>query len=283
MRQFLGRGFVSVLVLAGFGSVSLAAEQADVMGAQARLAADFPSVQQHVEGGRVTRLYGQPFGFGASAVDSAEDFRLSYAEALGAAAGELVPGGPLWDGRHAQQLMYDPGTGKYKFTLVYYTQHRDGIPVFRADLRLLVLNRVDHPLVLAASALRDLGDFVPAIGVAALRHDLAQEAAWQVVPDLVSFSDLETVIWAGVNGRRDEPTLALTFIADNFGAEDADLPERMLFVVDAVSGELLYQESLIIFEDVSGNVSGMVTEGQMLRISERTTIGPAPSIVPART
>ena len=59
--------------------------------------------------------------------------------------------------------MWDPATGTYKFTLVYYSQYRDSIPVFRADLRLLVRNEEGFPLVLAKSALRPLGAFqVPA-------------------------------------------------------------------------------------------------------------------------
>ncbi len=54
--------------------------------------------------------------------------------------------------------MYNRDNGAYKFTLVYYSQYRDGIPVYKSDLRLLVRNEPDHPLVLAASSLRDLGE-----------------------------------------------------------------------------------------------------------------------------
>ncbi|UCC30408.1 MAG: hypothetical protein JSU86_19685, partial [Phycisphaerales bacterium] len=50
--------------------------------------------------------------------------------------------------------------------LVRYRQHREGIPVFWSDLRLLVRNEPISSLVLTACNLRDLGDFVPVPGPA---------------------------------------------------------------------------------------------------------------------
>ena len=74
---------------------------------------------------------------------------------------DLKPASFLQDNRHTQPLMYDRGTGQYKFTLVYYTQHANDIPVFRADLRLLVRNEPGHALVLANANLRALSEFAP--------------------------------------------------------------------------------------------------------------------------
>ena len=58
-------------------------------------------------------------------------------------------------------VMFNRDTGDYKFTLVYYTQRVGGIPVYQADLRLLVRNESGFPLVLASSGLRDLAGFTP--------------------------------------------------------------------------------------------------------------------------
>ncbi len=254
---------------------AMAAERQETTVARAQLEAAYPGLLQHQEGERITRLYGRPFGYGDSPEAVAEDFRLTHAEALGVEAPDLVPGGPLFDGRRTQGVMYDRQTGEYKFTLVYYTQQKDGIPVFQADLRLLVLNQADHPLVLAASSLRDLGDFVPVVRVAGIDPvQVVADAAWTAQrtdfsgdpivsadPDLINFSEPQMVIWAGAGDQKVDPVLAFTFVADNYGSPNALYPERWQFVVDAATGGIVYQEDLIRFTDVSGNVSGMVTPG----------------------
>ncbi|MCZ6810978.1 MAG: hypothetical protein O7D97_03150, partial [Planctomycetota bacterium] len=113
--------------------------------------------------GRISRVYGAAFSHGASAVDSAEQFRLNHVAMFGVDPAQLAPRGPFPDGHHLQPIMYEPATGEYKFTGVYYSQVKDGIAVFRSRLTLLVRNEPGFPLVLASADLRDLGDFeVPA-------------------------------------------------------------------------------------------------------------------------
>ncbi len=219
-----------------------------------QLRIETPEVQVYKLSQRVTRIYGHAFGFGSSPEATAEQFRLNHAGVLGADAADLRPISLLNDSRHTQPMMYNPATGEYKFTLVYYTQYRDDIPVFRSDLRLLVRNEPDYPLVLASSALRYLGDFSVA-DKNNVNFDLGKSAALAEFPSLTDFTKSRTVIWAGYNDKDAEPRLALEFTGYD------DEPERWLFVTDASTGEILYKENQIIFEDITGHVKGNATQG----------------------
>ena len=227
------------------------------VGAQ-ELARDYPGVGFYATAERVTRIYGTPFGFGDSPEQTAEAFVREHADVFGVAAGDLAPYGPVADGRHTQPVMYERDTGAYKFTLVYFTQTSGGIPVFRAHLKLLVRNESAYPLVLAASSLRDLGGFTATVGV--IDEEAGKDAALKLVPSLLNFTDAELVIWAGVDDMVVAPAVAVVFIADNGMPATAEY-EKWLFVADATSGKILYQENMIISTDVVGNVSGMATQG----------------------
>ena len=234
-----------------------------------RLQADHPQLRAFEHGGRITRLYGAPFAFGSSPEDAAERFCLDNARVLSVEAEDLEPHSLLADARHTQPVMYDEETGEYRFTLVYYTQYRNGVPVFRSDLRLLVLNQPDHPVVMAASALRDLGSFQANSRLGGFSAT-AEQAARNYAPGLTDFTDQETVIWAGVDGEPAEPRVAVTFVGTS------DFPERYLFVIDPLTGEILYSEDQIIFEDVSGTVEGLVTQGRMAEQCEEELAEPMP-------
>jgi hypothetical protein len=216
-----------------------------------------PRARFYQQGGRITRVYGTPMEHGTTSVEAAERFRMKHAAMLGAEAAELMPVSPILRGGNTLPLMHDLQTGEHRFTLLYYTQYRDGIPVFRSDVRMLVGNAADHPIVWVGSTLHRLGDFRPDLAVAAA----PQAAAAMESTGMTNFTSPETVIWAGVEDKAVEPVLAVTFIGDNYGAPMADKPERWLFVADAATGAILYKENLVIMTDVVGNVSGMATEG----------------------
>ena len=222
------------------------------------LRAELPQARVYMTGPRVTRIYGQPLASGTTPVDSAESFRLRHADVFGVAPDELAL--QSLDGGRAltQPVMYDQELGDYKFTLVRYAQQKNGIPVFRSDLRLLMRNRADFPVILAASSLRPLGDFVP--GSAPAEIDPATRAA----TGMESFTEPELVIWAGVDDQVKEPALALSFIGQRGSPEAGDY-EKWLFVADAATGEIIYTEDMIILTDVNGNVSGMSQSGLLLR------------------
>jgi hypothetical protein len=227
--------------------------------ARASLQARFPRVRFYERGSRITRLYGAAFGSGRSPEDTAERFRVRHAALFGVEPDDLDPRGPLADERHTQPLVYDPETGAHKFTLVYFSQRKDGVPVFRSDLRLLVRNENGYPLVLAGSGLRDLGDF-SAADAGRLRSGRARDAALLAAPGLDTFSEPELVIWAGVDDMVVEPRLAVQLIGQGGSPSEPDTYQKWLFLVDARTHAILYQEDQVLKVDVFGNVSGLATE-----------------------
>ncbi len=121
----------------------------------------YPMVSFYERGSRITRVYGAPLGGGSTPAETAECFLWEHAGVFGVVPADLDPRSPLFDERHTQPMMYDKETGKNKFTLVLYTQRKGGIPVYGADVRLLIRNEPGYPLVLVSSSLRDLGAFTP--------------------------------------------------------------------------------------------------------------------------
>ncbi|MDY7109226.1 MAG: hypothetical protein SYC29_11380 [Planctomycetota bacterium] len=209
--------------------------------------------------GRIKRLYGAVFASGASPQRSAAAFLDKNAQLFGVEAGDLRPVGPFPDGRHVQPILYDADTGGYRFTGVYYRQFVDDIPVFRSRITLLVRNEADYPLVLAASDLRNLAGFEPAPGRTRRDAGAGIASAQVIAPELVNFTDPQLVVWAGVDDLPDLPTLAHTFLGDNGYRPGDPAPEKYLFVTDAVTGEILYVENMILNADVEGNVSALAS------------------------
>jgi len=255
------RIFVSSVLIAAIWILPVfASEQSARSEALYRLNTEYPGLKVYSENDQLSRIYGKPFGYGSSPATTAEQFRLNYAELYGVTSEELRPVSALYDGRHTQPVMYNRDTGDYKFTLVYYTQYRGDIPVFRSDLRLLVLNENNYPLVLAASSLKDLGEFDASMG-AAVNENLAYSAAKSFNSELVNISDPKLVVWAGYSEEIiDQPRIAIEMVADNGLYATSDY-QKWLLLVDARTGEILYSEDMILNVDVTGNVSGMATEG----------------------
>jgi hypothetical protein len=254
MRNLTGPWSLCTIALAVLAGQAGAGERMPAQEAAQLLKADIPLVRLYEAGSRITRVYGQPLAFGLAPEDSAEQFLLSYAEVFGVTPDQLelagFPGGDYL----VQPLMFEQDTGDYKFFLLRYIEQQDGVPVFRSDLRLLVRNQPDFPLVLAASSLRDLGDFTVDQGT--LRSDF--NPAQHIAKDFDTFTEPETVIWAGAEDEVVEPRLAYTFVAQK-GTPQDDVYEKWLYVVDAATGEILFRENRIIFTDITGSVSGMAT------------------------
>lgn len=267
--------FVTVLVfLFGLAVAGNAENYSTPKAVFEELNANYPGVRVYEEGGFITRVYGRAFGSGSSPVDAAEQFKESYTGLFNVGPDELNPESILSDGRHTQPVMYNRDTGDYKFTLVYYSQYRDGIPVFMSDLRLLVRNEPGYPLVMAASALRDLIDFTVPAGVTA-NPGLAQSAATSFSSGLNNFSEPRLTIWAGINDMEVAPAVAMEFTADNEMEATQDY-EKWLLLVDAFTGEILYSEDLILNVDVTGNVSGMATDSSRADICDPEEPTPLP-------
>ena len=252
----LAESICVILVLAAGTRAAWAAGPRVGQEAVANLKAAAPQAIVYQESSRIKRIGGQPLAFGRTPREAAEQFRQQHAGVFGVGVEDLVSAPVAEDGLFVQPVMYEPDLGKYKFMLVRYTQQKDGIPVFRADLRLLSRNEPGFPLVLAASGLRNLGAFVP--DRAKLRT--AFQPAAHVDRPLKSFSNPQAVIWAGVDDSVTTPVLAYTFVAEKGSSGDGDY-ERWLYVVDAANGQILYRENQIIRTDIAGNVSGMATTG----------------------
>ncbi len=265
---------LSCLLILGLTLPAKATNAEELNSALVQLKADYPQVKLFRDEGRITRIYGKPFGTGGTAEDAAEQFRVRYSQALGVEPDDLHPVSLLLDGRHTQPMMYNSQTEEYKFTLVYYSQYKDGIPVYRADLRLLALNKPGFPLVLAASALRDLGGFTVPSGVT-VNSALAENAARSFSSGLANFTEPRLVIWAGIDDMKVEPAVAMEIIADN-GMQATLEYEKWLLLIDAQTSEILYSESMILDIDVNGNVSGMATQGNGADICGPEVITPLP-------
>jgi hypothetical protein len=248
------RRWIVVCMLLGTGALAFGSAVQDVA---SQLRQAFPEVQLYTEGGQVAQVYGTTFGYGLSLEASADNFVQTYAEVFGVLPTELLPGN-VFTAQYTLPLLYDEQTDTYKATLLYYRQYKDGIPVYGADLRLLVENAPGYPLVLANSTLCALGNFaVPAGAAVNVQEGAARAAAAAFAPGLSDFSDSELVIWPDSDGIRRQPHVALTFVAAGFSPRAEPLKWR--FVCDAATGALLHTENLILFTDVTGNVSSLAT------------------------
>jgi hypothetical protein len=220
-----------------------------------RLQSTYPGARIIYEGDAITKIYGVPFGGGATTLASAEQFRLDYAQAFGLNPSDLQQECAFNDQLKTQPVMYDEATGQYKFTLVYYSQYYDNLPVFRGELRLLARNEPNFPLVMAISTIKDLSGLDNTSTRSSIDPNQVQSAFLANYPELVNYDKPKLVIWAGKRFEKATPTVAVEFTA----GDGQPATKKFLFVVDP-SGTLLYQENLIVDLNVSGQVNGLATE-----------------------
>jgi len=220
-----------------------------------------------VRGGRVSRVYGAAFSNGVNPVDSAERFLADHADLLSSDLSQLMAVGPNGDGTHVLPLGYNPADESYRFSLVGYSQHVNGIPVFRGDVRLLVRNEPGYPLVLVSNGLRDVNAFAAAFAGKALPPSkidvkrISRRALNQFGPG-ATVSEQEQVIWAGYDDApADEVRLAYKFIVTGTAVFDRTTKQRMLYVVDAETNRILFQEDQILHNDITATVRGNATQG----------------------
>ncbi len=235
-RWFLG------LFLAAGVLVSAVAQSPDALQTQAVLAQqiqrEFPGVLVYTEGDQVRRVWGKPFGYGSSAIDSAQAFVNRYAELFAPGSSQLVLNG-------VQDVM------RGKFTAVYFQQQVDGIPVDKGELTLLVREVEGHPLVLASNAVRYVN---PVSTTPNLSADEAVQITEKLRPDLHADSKPELVIYP----HEEHTYLAWAFSVDKHSLEN---PERYRVFVDAHTGALLEWRSEVYYADITGQVRGYVTPG----------------------
>jgi hypothetical protein len=230
-------------------------------------------------GDQLARVHGT-FSTGQTPSDSADAFVQRDAKALyGVNAADLAPIGPFEDGAHLLPLMPLDGVDGFKFTAVYYQQQVRGIPVYRAGLIVLTRNEANFPAVLACSTLWDVTGVESQLGgvTAGKLPDSriwARRAATQF-RDSIEYSPAQYVIWAGVNRAKATPRLAVMFTAEGGSPADPDNHQRIEFVVDARTGRILHQETMI-HHAVTGQVTGLSTTGYQAALCSPEASTPIP-------
>ncbi|MFK7760372.1 MAG: GC-type dockerin domain-anchored protein [Phycisphaerales bacterium] len=222
--------------------------------------------------GAVGRVYGRAFSHGQTGEASAANFIQANLGMWGVSRDQLVAESPFDHGRATQPIGYQIETDSYKFTGHYFKQVIDGLPVFRSKLVLLTRNEANNPMVLASSELHDVGNFKvnPQVQRQLINHDRIVEKAQEHFNLGIVLNSSERMIYAGVETAPHAPTLAdvSNVIVNGF--------EEHLVITDSATGEVLFTESLIHTLDISGNVSGLASEGVAADICEAEISQPMP-------
>jgi|GEM_PF-405625 len=255
------------LALASFAQMPAFAQVANVLDAEP--ANDVAFKDTHPDcgilrhGDQIARVYGH-FASGNSPSDSALNYIDEHALSLyGVNPADLAPIGPFEGGEHLLQLMPDD-FGNFKFTAVYFEQQVKGIPVYKGGLIVLTRNESGFPAVLASSTLWDVRGFddqLAGVKIGTLpsaklwtRNAMAE---FSVQPE---FSPAQYVVWAGIDRIKAAPRLAVLVTGEAGSPADPDNHQRIEFVIDAKTGEILHQENKIC-NAVSGRVTGNATPG----------------------
>ncbi|MEE8576523.1 MAG: hypothetical protein V3T31_04650, partial [candidate division Zixibacteria bacterium] len=268
--------FIAVLAIAGTHSAfSSSLEKTQVFSASQAMEQfrkSNPSARAYFTDEQITRLYGTTLATGASPAEAGENFLSDRLDLFGLNREELVAGNLSPEKQVSQPVMYLPESDSYKFTLLYYSQSWEGIPVYDSELRLLIRNETDFPLVWAASSIHPLGDFSADKNSLSLPSDIVLSTVQADELGLTDFSSQDMVIYAGVGDEKIVPRLAVRI--EGF----SDYPEHFLYVIDPNSGEILYKEDRIVFEDVVGNVSGIASEGPAADFCSEEISKPMPEL-----
>ncbi|MSR45256.1 MAG: hypothetical protein EXS15_07895 [Phycisphaerales bacterium] len=234
----------------------------DVASARRDFFATHEGAEFFERGDRITRVYGRAVSTGRSPSESASQFLRDHADIWGVRTSDILPTGAFQDAIHAVDVYWDEATQSFRFTLLGYSQVVRGIPVFRGSLKLLMRNDPGFPLVLASSELRDLGAF-PATIAAPTTLASFDSRIWSSrairATAIAQPTDAQLVIFAGVDDSPASPTLAVSFIVER-GVAGADL-SKMLYVVEATTGTVLFEEEQICNADITGTVQGLATTG----------------------
>lgn len=232
----------------------------------------FPAARLNMKNGRVNRMFGTIFATGDSPEESAESFKDSVVAAHEARRGDVqaLDAGPERFAFMAKPqpigIMFDAELNDYKFLLYRYGQQAAGVPVYDAQLSVLVKNEPGNPVVWASSSLRDVAKFTPPKAPRALTIDrgksldsaraLAEsESKAEHLPEALDrFSEPQLVIFAGAEDESAPPRLAMLYEAE----EDRGLGKWRL-LADANTGDVLHVEDLVLSADVSGTVRGNTT------------------------
>lgn len=207
--------------------------------------------------GAITKMVAPELATGKTALRSAQNFLQTWSNALSVDAGDFILQGPFEDGHSIQPIMYNQVTGQYKFTGVYYKQTIDGLPVYGSRLMVLSRNVEGNPIVNATVDVRDVQGFKKPRRM--LNNSaLALMAAATRFGSAVTTTDPTLMVYAGSQEEHHEPRAVLVYEAQVGGQWDPSNYQKAELIVDAETGEILFEKNLILHVD--GNVSGVATE-----------------------
>ncbi len=202
-----------------------------------------PNAKFYMDGASIRRVYGPAFATGINAEDTAIRFLKSYSSMFGVAAVDLHP-----------TLTTDLMRGK--FTMIRYEQRYYGIPVHGAYLTLVMRTDANNSMVLASNYLKPIAGSVPPPYAVSSDDVLTRWRPWFVD---FTFSTPAPVVYIEDNGRA---KFGYQFTVRN---TNAVYPEKYLVIVDGSDpkASILFQESRIYDDDVSGSVQGWATPGDL--------------------
>ncbi|MBN2528722.1 MAG: hypothetical protein JXR76_20195 [Deltaproteobacteria bacterium] len=232
---------------------------------------EFPGARLKMRNRRVNFIDGAHLALGDTPEQSAEAVKASVARAFNINPNDLVPQRLVEGGRMVLKqpeptgLMYNHKTETFKFWLYRYGQQVAGIPVHKAELKVLVWNKPGYPVASAISSLRNISRFVvPATqrsfkvnrdnSLRAAQSDVSKNNNRIGPASLDVFSEPELVVFAGSEDDDVPPRLAIRYTGETTRGLG-----RWQFVADAANGEILNTEDRIYFTNVWGRVMGNVT------------------------
>jgi hypothetical protein len=234
-----------------------------------QLRSSSPTAKITMAKGHVQRVHGPRLATGASPRESSERFRTDHAGAFGIAPGDLAAVAPKTaaaPGESGLGLMFDKATGRYKYRLYRYNQMADGLRVTGGELRTLVRDGGQNPVVWAKSTIRNLQAPFTARGKAARSPELgktleAVQRAWQLQPrrespprEIAVSGPVERVVFAGTDAKSREPTMAIEYQVNSKAPESS-----WTVIADAQSGDILDIQNNDSLEDVLGTVRAWAT------------------------
>ena len=240
------------LIALAFTTASFAAA-ADLQTPMGDLLDGTPAARTHLnDAGQISRLYGTALATGQSAKETATSFLEDHSDIWNVQAGNLMPIGRFPNGTHLQPIMprrsAEGLSDGYKFTGVYYSQYAGGYPVWRSNLCLLVRNSDENELVLAASDLKPIGDYLPSTSNTERPsiEDAIQHAKKLMGADAIVDAQPRMVVYAGTEKQLEEPRLAMEFEARVGINLDGSRYQRRLYVIDAKNGTVLHDENRVL-------------------------------------
>ena len=207
--------------------------------------------------GAISKMVAPQLGKGKTALLAAQDFIETWSHALGVDAKDFILEGPFVDGHAIQPIMYNQETSLYKFTGVYFKQSIDDLPVYGSRLMVLSRNVEGNPIVNATVDLRDVVGFKKPRKMMN-NSALALMAAATRFGSAVTTTEPTLMVYAGSQEEHQEPRAAIVYEAQVGDQWNPSEYQKAELIVDAQSGEILFEKNLILHVD--GNVSGVATE-----------------------